>query len=101
MALPMTRFRVKKKIVKIIVLLTSCLPVACLSDDLSVGRMLYENHCQVCHESAVHIREKRKTKSIEDIENWVKHSANYQNPTWSESQIAEVVQFLNAKCYNY
>ncbi len=63
------------------------------------GQLLYENHCQGCHESVVHIRERRLAKSLPDLRAQVARWAAYQNLHWAPEEIEEVVRHLNARHY--
>jgi len=65
----------------------------------SRGQMLYENHCQVCHTSVVHVREKRHARSLKDLEYWVKRWSGEFNPAWSADEISDVVDYLNRRYY--
>ncbi|HEX19761.1 MAG TPA: hypothetical protein ENG78_02945 [Acidiferrobacteraceae bacterium] len=65
------------------------------------GQLLYENHCQVCHSSVVHIREKRKAKNTGAIRSWVIHWSKYLKLSWSDGEIDEVVHYLNSRYYKY
>jgi mono/diheme cytochrome c family protein len=65
------------------------------------GQLLYENHCQVCHSSVVHIREKRKAKNSGAIRSWVMHWSKYLKLSWSDDEIDEVVHYLNSRYYKH
>lgn len=65
------------------------------------GMQLYENHCSGCHESRVHIREKRKAKSLAQVEAWVRHWAAVLELGWDEEDIRAVAWHLNARYYRY
>ena len=68
---------------------------------VSRGQLLYQNHCIVCHESNVHIRNKKKAKSIAEINTWVSKWSTYRKLDWSESEINAVSTFLNNTYYKY
>ena len=68
-------------------------------NEISRGEMLYTNHCQVCHESNVHVREHRKAKSIVDIIGWVTRWSSHLKLDWNIDDINEVAYFLNEKYY--
>lgn len=63
------------------------------------GQMLYENHCRVCHNSIVHIRENRKVKKLSDIYYWANRWSNHLKLSWTKEDLDEVVKFLNKKFY--
>ena len=65
------------------------------------GRLLYENHCQACHASIVHIREQRKTKSPAELRAWIQRWAGELKLTWSADEQADVYQFLNNRHYKF
>ncbi len=67
----------------------------------SRGKLLYQNHCTICHESNVHIRKKRKAKNIADIYKWVNKWAAYRHLEWSAEETKDVVSFINQKYYKY
>ena len=67
----------------------------------SRGQLLYENHCIVCHESRAHIREKRKSRSVADIEKWVFRWAQHLKLEWSRAEINDVIQYLNQHFYQF
>ena len=39
--------------------------------DAERDRLLYENHCTICHTSVVHVRAGRKATSREEIQTWI------------------------------
>lgn len=80
------------------------LPAAAQAQDplgAARGMRLYENHCTVCHESVVHVREHRKAKSLEDIGRWVRRWADYLALGWNQEEIDDVSAYLNGTFYGY
>lgn len=67
--------------------------------DAGRGQLLYENHCMVCHTSVVHVREKRKANSREEIRVWVLRWQNHLGLDWQSREIDDVVEFLNQRFY--
>ena len=65
------------------------------------GRLLYENHCQSCHASIVHIREQSKAKSPADLRAWIQRWAGELKLTWSADEQADVYQYLNNRHYKF
>jgi cytochrome c5 len=63
--------------------------------------LMYENHCTSCHESAVHIQNKRKAKNLGQIKNWVTSRAEWLKLNWTEKDINEVTEYLNKRYYKY
>ena len=65
------------------------------------GKLLYENHCQVCHASVVHVRAKRRAGSIADLHQWVGRWAHELKLPWGSEEIGEVVDYLNDTYYHF
>ena len=65
------------------------------------GMELYGNHCTVCHDSQVHIREKRKAKSLAQVESWIRHWVKELKLPWTDEEIKEVLTYLNLRYYEY
>ena len=65
----------------------------------SRGQLLYENHCQACHTSVVHVRESRRARSLEDLEYWVTRWAGELKLHWRADEINDVVDYLNRRYY--
>ena len=71
------------------------------ADDIERGRLLYENHCTVCHKSSVHIRANNKAKTITDIRYQIARWQSTLNLQWREQEIAAVLNYLNQSYYHY
>ena len=67
----------------------------------TLGRMLYENHCTSCHESQVHIRERRKATNYRELGHLVNQRADWLNLGWTELEKQEVMKYLNERYYRY
>lgn len=65
------------------------------------GMELYGNHCTGCHESTVHMREKRKAKSLAQVEVWVRRWASVLKLGWGEEEVKAVAGYLNSRYYQY
>lgn len=63
------------------------------------GQLLYENHCRGCHESVVHVRERRRASTLPALEGWVRRWAEAQSLGWGDDEIADVTVFLNDRYY--
>ena len=68
--------------------------------DSERGRLLYENHCTVCHTSVVHVREQRKAASREQIQSWIRRWQKELNLQWGVTEIDDVTEFLNDRYYH-
>ena len=67
----------------------------------SRGQMLYENHCQECHTSIVHVQERRRARSMNDLEHWVRRWASELKLHWRADEISDVVDYLNQRYYKF
>ena len=50
-----------------VLLLELCLSAPALAGDFDLGRALYENHCQSCHEDWAHARSNRKVATLDGL----------------------------------
>jgi cytochrome c5 len=69
--------------------------------DQDRGQILYENHCRTCHESNVHIRNKRRAQSIDDIRSWVMRWSSELKLQWKTEDVEAVVNYLNSQFYKF
>jgi cytochrome c5 len=67
--------------------------------DAERGRLLYQNHCTVCHTSVVHVRERRKAASREDIQSWIRRWQKELDLKWGSTEVDDVTEFLNNRFY--
>jgi cytochrome c5 len=84
------------------VFLAAALPMwapTALAGDAERGRLLYENHCMVCHTSVVHVREDRKATTREEIRGWVERWQKELGLPWMSVDVDDVVEFLNNRYY--
>jgi len=65
------------------------------------GQLLYETHCDACHDTSVHSRNPRKAKSLDDIKYWVTRWSKELKLDWSDVEIEEVAKHVNAKYYHF
>lgn len=65
------------------------------------GRLLYENHCTTCHESVVHVRERRRAGSLAALESWVRHWSRELGLDWGDGEVGAVVEYLNRRFYKF
>jgi mono/diheme cytochrome c family protein len=63
------------------------------------GTLLYENHCQGCHESRLHVREQRRATTRAALRGWVTHWSTQLRLGWGEAEIDDVVDHLNRFYY--
>ena len=67
----------------------------------SRGQLLYENQCQGCHTSIVHVRETHRARSLQELEGWVAHWSNELKLSWKADEIGDVVDYLNHRYYKF
>ncbi|MCP5151119.1 MAG: cytochrome C [Ectothiorhodospiraceae bacterium] len=79
------------------VLVTLAGPAA--AGDPARGRLLYENHCQACHTSTVHVRERHKAQSLGDIAQWVARWQAYLELGWGPEEVEDVTTWLAESQY--
>lgn len=72
-----------------------------VSEQDSLGRMLYVNHCTNCHESAVHMRARRKAKNLNDLLYWVNQRADWLKLGWTIPEKRAVMEYVNERYYKY
>ena len=68
--------------------------------DEARGKLLYENHCQVCHESGVHVRENRKVTDRGGIMAMVVRFSQHLQLEWAAEEMVDVVDYLDAEYYH-
>jgi mono/diheme cytochrome c family protein len=65
------------------------------------GQALYENHCQSCHETQVHLRGSRHAASLDELRQRVAAWSYHAALGWSAQDIVDVVDYLNRQFYHY
>lgn len=69
--------------------------------DLDRGRLLYDNHCIVCHTSKVHRRFPPSAIDPDALRYIVKVWVEEQSLHWSQQDIEDVVQYLDRTHYRF
>lgn len=72
-----------------------------VAQDLERGQMLYENHCQECHDSVVHVRETREASTRADVRRRIVSFARFLELGWGEDEVTDVLNYLNARYYGF
>ena len=67
--------------------------------DAERGRLLYENHCVVCHTSKVHRRAAPLPMNLKELRAIVAGWARGQKLNWSDGEISDVVEYLDSTYY--
>lgn len=69
--------------------------------NLERGRLLYENHCQVCHTPDIHRRANRLPLNAAEVREIVRHWQEAEKLSWREQDIEDVVHFLRQTRYRF
>ena len=69
--------------------------------NLDRGRLLYENHCVVCHTSKVHRRVPQLPIDLKELRQIVSAWAKGEQLSWSEEDITDVVEYLDSTYYRF
>ena len=67
--------------------------------DVERGRLLYENHCTVCHESNVHVRQNRRASNRTEIMAMIKRFSTHLELDWSSEEMLDVLEYLDQQYY--
>jgi len=65
------------------------------------GRLLYENHCTVCHTSVVHVREDHKAGNLQEVQGFVARWSAYLKLPWTAEDRAAVARYLDETYYRF
>ena len=67
--------------------------------DATRGELLYSTHCIACHSAQVHWREKKLVTDWTSLRSEVRRWQEISGLGWSNKDIEEVAQYLNALHY--
>lgn len=70
-----------------------------LAVGLDLGRALYENHCQSCHEDWAHTRNNRKVATLDGLRARVTSWSIHSGLDWGTEEISAVTGYLNRRFY--
>jgi mono/diheme cytochrome c family protein len=65
------------------------------------GKTLVEQHCTRCHDTRVYTRPDRRIGSLEALKNQVKRCELSQSLQWPQTNIDDVVAYLDATFYKF
>ena len=82
-----------------VLLLELCLSAPALAGDFDLGRALYENHCQSCHEDWAHARSNRKVATLDGLRARVVSWSVHSGLGWGAEEISAVTNYLNRRFY--
>lgn len=69
--------------------------------EVSRGDLLYATHCQACHTTQVHWREKRLARDWAGLAAQVERWQANARLGWSAEDVEAVVRYLNARFYRF
>ena len=65
------------------------------------GRLLYENHCVLCHTPNIHRRPNRAPLDAAQLREIVTSWQREEKLRWSDQDVEDVVQFLRESFYRF
>lgn len=65
------------------------------------GKLLYATHCNACHTLKIHWRKQKLAKDWASLKAQVRHWQASIGQSWSEEEITEVSEYLNATQYRF
>jgi cytochrome c2 len=69
--------------------------------DAQRGRLLYENHCMVCHTSVAHIRDDRRVVTPVELRGQVTRWSTHLELPWQAEERDDVTAYLNERYYRF
>lgn len=82
----------------VVLVAASHLPPA-IGDD--AGRALYESRCDSCHQTSVHNRAVRKSRTVDELRRWVSRWNSELGVAWKDDEIDAVTRHLNRRYYRF
>lgn len=70
------------------------------AQDAGRGRLLYENHCQTCHDAQVHWRAQKQVTSRASLLREVARWQSAANLGWSRQELRDTADYLNSRFYH-
>jgi mono/diheme cytochrome c family protein len=80
--------------------LAALAPAPALAENYQRGHELYGNHCQACHTRTVHLDKHRKVTTLGELRKRVAGWAAHAGDKWGESEVGDVVYYLNRRYYH-
>jgi cytochrome c2 len=72
-----------------------------LAADAKKGKELYDAKCHGCHDTRIHTRPNRIIHTYSDLVNRVKFCDNASKAGFSDSDMADVTEYLNDTFYKF
>ena len=80
---------------------TPTTPAVAAPAEPSRGELLYETHCQGCHESELHVRTDHRAQTSAAVHDWVQYWAERKALGWNNEDVIEVSDFLVRRYYRF
>lgn len=65
------------------------------------GKELHESNCIRCHDPQLYLRDARKMKSFDGLQNQVQTCVTNLGLTWFEDEVSAVSNYLNTQYYKF
>lgn len=65
------------------------------------GELLYSTHCNACHASKIHWRDKKLATNWRSLKTQVRRWQANADLGWSEEEITDATRYLNAAYYHF
>lgn len=69
--------------------------------DITIGKKLYEEKCNGCHDTRIHTRPNRIIHTYDDLVNRVKFCDNASKAGFDSKQMEDVTDYLNDAFYKF
>jgi mono/diheme cytochrome c family protein len=90
------------KSIKFIILLPVLMSSYVNADDDAVrGKLLHEQSCTKCHDTAVYSRPDKRITSLGALQGQVRRCTRPAGAEWDKQDIADVVEYLNRNYYHF
>lgn len=80
---------------------TRAAPAASTAPDPARGRVLYEQHCQVCHTPGIHARQHKLPLTRDELRALVDFFRRQASLGWTREEIEDVVEHLDRTHYHF
>lgn len=65
------------------------------------GRALYENHCEFCHTSKIHMRPNKLPLTKNELRLMIDDWRRQENLPWTPEEVEDVLEYLNLTRYHF
>lgn len=89
-----------KQILVTVLMMTAVVSLPATASD-AVGKQLIDSQCQQCHDNSIYTRKNSIIQSLPELMARVEFCENANNKKWTDTQIEQVVKYLNNSFYKY